>query len=295
MTITLTDQMKRRLPRRLRRGAGVSLVWIKRLAVWMSLRASLRGVTPADRRILNRSARQGMLSAGDDLDVWRAPVALEDLAVEAKGVGRLRVLADCDDLYHVWRGREPPVTRCLTGLLRPGDRFVDGGANMGFYTVLASRVVANAGRVYSVEMIPETADRLRAHVAENRLANVTVVERALSARAGETVRAAMPAGRWGMASIVRDGEAGVRDIETTTLDAMLQDEPRVRLIKLDLEGAELLALAGAAETLRKTDYVVFERARDKAEDAQLVAAFEHAGMTVRRLDTMNALAARERA
>ena len=170
--------------------------------------------------------------------------------------------------------------------------FVDGeAANMGFYTVLASRLVGRTGRVYAVEMIPETADRLRAQIGENRLTNVTVVERALSSREGETVRAAMPEGRWGMASIVRGADQpGARDIATTTLDVVLASEPKVRLIKLDLEGAETLALAGATETLRKTEGIVFERAADAAEDAGLVATFEAAGLRVRALDSRNAVA-----
>jgi hypothetical protein len=100
----------------------------------------------------------------------------------------------------------------------------------------------------------------------------------------------MPQGRWGMASIVRGDSTGSRDIATTTLDAILKDEPRVRLIKLDLEGAEPLALAGAMETLRKTEQLVFERAPDAADDRDLVATFVDAGLQVRPLDSTNAVA-----
>jgi FkbM family methyltransferase len=290
MTLTFSEQVKRGLPRPVRRAAGVSLVWAKRLSTWMSLLASVRGATQNDQRILNRSARRGVATAARDLDIWRAPVALEDVTVETKGVGRFRVRGDGDDLYHVWPGREPAVARQIVETLRPGDVFVDGGANMGFYTLLASKLVGSDGRVYAVEMIPETAERLRAHVADNGLTNVTVIERALSAREGETVHAAMPQGRWGMASIVRGDSTGSRDIATTTLDAILKDEPRVRLIKLDLEGAEPLALAGATETLRKTEQLVFERAPDAADDRDLVATFVEAGLQVRPLDSTNAVA-----
>ena len=91
MALSLTEQVKQRLPRPVRRGAGVSLVWAKRVAVWTDLLLSVRGVTVRDRKILNRSARRGYATAGRDLDVWRAPIALEDLTVESKGVGRFQV------------------------------------------------------------------------------------------------------------------------------------------------------------------------------------------------------------
>jgi hypothetical protein len=68
----------------------------------------------------------------------------------------------------------------LTDLLKPGDCFLDIGANVGFYSVLASRIVGAAGQVDSFEPFPRNVGYLRKHIELNRLTNVTVHPIALS-------------------------------------------------------------------------------------------------------------------
>ena len=130
----------------------------------------------------------------------------------------------------------------LMHLLRPGDRFVDVGANVGSYTVLAAAVCG--ATTLAVEPDPDSADRLRDNVRLNNLAGaVTVLQAALGARDGV---AAFSIGR-DTCNQVTDGP-GVREVAMTTLDAAAADL-RPTLVKLDVEGYETSVIAGATRTL----------------------------------------------
>lgn len=72
--------------------------------------------------------------------------------------------------------RSDSASRVLADLLKDGGGFFDAGANIGIYSVLASRLAAGTGRIVAIEMIPETAAILREHLAMNQCHNVTVIE-----------------------------------------------------------------------------------------------------------------------
>jgi len=218
-------------------------------------------------------------------------VAVRDLTVTQDGL-IFRARGGTDDLYSIWAAREGAIADCLRRLLKPGDVFVDAGANMGLFTVIAARLVGPAGRVYAFEMMADTAASLRRNVDLNGATNVVVIERALSDTAGRTIRATVPGVQWGAASIARVYDGAAQDVETTTLDHALSEISYVCLIKMDLEGAELAALRGAAMTLMRTGAVIFERQRDRGADETLEAFLRAQGMTVRALDKSNGFAAR---
>ena len=92
---------------------------------------------------------------------------------------------DCSMAFGLY---ELDTARVLKRLLRPGDHFIDGGANIGYFTLLAARLVGPAGRVDAFEPLPENHARLLAHLDLNGLADRVRVHRlALSDRAGEAV------------------------------------------------------------------------------------------------------------
>src|SRR4030095_11405574 len=72
----------------------------------------------------------------------------------------------------------------LKRLLRPGDVFVDIGANIGLFTILAGRYVGAEGAVYAFEPCAKTYERLLANVELNRLTNVSCYQAALSNHTG---------------------------------------------------------------------------------------------------------------
>jgi FkbM family methyltransferase len=130
--------------------------------------------------------------------------------------------------------------------LRPGDWVIDGGANVGTYTLLAAALVGSTGRVDAFEPAPLEASRLRENVERNRLRQVHVHEAALADASGEgSFTVDRPSGN--RLSRTEDARANVKVVSLLTIDSALP--MTYTMAKLDLEGAEPLALRGAVEHL----------------------------------------------
>ena len=262
-----------------------------RLMLWVSIFRELRGVTANDRSILRRSARAAPLRALRNLSRWQNPVLLDEATVDVRGLGRFRARERSDDLYHLLPSREPAIFAAIRRHLGPGDCFIDAGANIGIYSVLAGRMVGKDGQVLAVEMMPDTAAALREHLRINDIRHARVVEHALGERSGETVTASYVPGHFGRASIMPSSHAALRtvEVETRTLDELTAELPRIALIKMDLEGAELAALKGARQTLAKTQVLIFEQNRGIDRTTEFL---EHFGFAVSDLDGNDRIAVR---
>src|SRR2546429_7961962 len=70
--------------------------------------------------------------------------------------------------FGVW---EPNLTRWIAQRLAPGDTFIDGGANIGYFTLLASKLVRDSGAGVAIEASPATFDALQRNLARNRARN----------------------------------------------------------------------------------------------------------------------------
>jgi FkbM family methyltransferase len=154
-------------------------------------------------------------------------------------------------------------TAAVRRLLRPGDGVLDVGANIGYFSLLFSRLVGPAGRVRAFEPVPGTAALLRQNLARNPAlaARVQVYEVALSDREGEVRMAVSGGPNRGASHVVAApidspgrAAAGVvetRVIRSRTADSVWEEEgrPRVDLVKLDIEGHELHALKGMGAIL----------------------------------------------
>jgi len=146
-------------------------------------------------------------------------------------------------------------------LLSPGDVFVDGGANVGLFTLVAAARVGMAGKVLAFEPGRMTRLRLLENVVLNSFEQVVVMPFALSSHSGEASFRAFDIAGAGLSHLApADDEAGeVETVALTTLDAAITpaDRRRLRLIKLDLEGAEHAALVGASSILRESQPDIF--------------------------------------
>jgi FkbM family methyltransferase len=150
---------------------------------------------------------------------------------------------------------EPFVTRFVLDTLRPGDTFIDVGANIGYYSLLASRLVGVNGRVYSIEGSPSIFQRLSENVRRNHVTNATLIHAIVSDKEGskpfwlaaephggcstslESVAAHHP---WLRASHMRlEGH-----VSSSPLINLIPPENlfNARLIKVDVEGAEIEVL-----------------------------------------------------
>jgi FkbM family methyltransferase len=151
-------------------------------------------------------------------------------------------------------GIKDPDIELVKRLLSPADVFVDGGANVGLFTLAAASVVGTTGKVIAFEPARDVRLRLIQNVALNRMTQVEVLPFALSSAPGEAAFRTFDLAGAGLNHLGPvEGESGrVESVQLTTLDTALgpSDRRRLTLVKLDLEGAEHAALLGASEILR---------------------------------------------
>jgi FkbM family methyltransferase len=137
------------------------------------------------------------------------------------------------------------TTLALRSLVAPGDVFIDAGAHIGTYSLLAARLAGPSGRVLAFEPDDRNRALLERNVVENRVSTVTVSEYALWSENAELVLAASPdADNSGMPSLMRDGD-GPRVLCRTLDDTSAACD----VLKVDVEGAEVELLRGARRLL----------------------------------------------
>jgi len=146
---------------------------------------------------------------------------------------------------------EPAEARAARRLLRPGDTFVDAGANAGFFTAMAARAVGPQGRVVAYEPSPSACDRLRALVARNRWTQVEVVQAALGEAPGTAMLYWNPASNNHTPSLLDHDQAVGTEVEVRTLtdEAARLGLGEINLLKVDVEGYEARVLRGGASLL----------------------------------------------
>lgn len=159
---------------------------------------------------------------------------------------------------------EEGVSRFFVSALHQGHVVYDVGANWGFYSLLSAALVGDAGKVEAFEPGEASLMELREHIAHGGLSNIQVNHCAVSERSGEFVWLDVPAfPHSDTGSHLTMGRSrSAHQVQTLSLDDCWKQQgyPHVRLLKIDVEGAELLALRGAEELLRQAhcDYVVME-------------------------------------
>jgi FkbM family methyltransferase len=210
----------------------------------------LGAVAAAARRIGLRSAARAAVSVVDAvlLRVRRPPLTAHVDGVAIRGFLRHRSF-----LAETMRPRET-YAELFQRLLRPGMTVVDGGAHLGLYTVLAARGVGPAGFVLALEPDLYNLVALRVNVDRAGATNVEVVAEALADGAG-TARFYEARSTIGSSLIERD-DAEMRMVRTTSVDLLLRERAvDALLVKLNIEGAEPLALAGMREVLSRVEPV----------------------------------------
>jgi FkbM family methyltransferase len=164
--------------------------------------------------------------------------------------------------YGYW---EAGVTRTILRLLRPGQRVVEVGANVGYYTLLFASRVGPTGSVTAFDANPRAVDLLRRTLAANGLATAArVVPMAVGDRPGRVTLHRL-ARQQGSSSIYAfgpedlaawDDEATPLEVEATSLDAFFDaDRTPVDLVKIDAEGAEPAIVAGMTGLLARSPHV----------------------------------------
>lgn len=159
-------------------------------------------------------------------------------------------------------GRYAPAEGALVrAALAPGATFVDVGANIGYFALLAAARVGERGRVVALEPDPRMAEAARENVALNALRQVDVIPVAAAEAEGEAALAgfAEHEGNWGVSALASGAAAQGRPtftVRCAPLDRVLDEAGvgAVDLVKVDVEGAEHRVLAGMRDGLRTGRY-----------------------------------------
>ena len=142
---------------------------------------------------------------------------------------------------------EPQVEAVIRRTLKPGDTFLDIGANVGYFSMLAAHLVGPSGNVVAFEASSRILRMLQENVERNGFSErIRLVHAAVADR--ETILSLHdgPSQNCGMTSLLRSGEGGSEQVRAATLGALLKagEKSSARLIKIDVEGAEGLVLEG---------------------------------------------------
>lgn len=158
---------------------------------------------------------------------------------------------------------EPEVAGVLARALRPGTPFLDCGANVGYWTIIAA--ARHSARCVAVEAAKRTYDELVENVQLNQI-DATTVHAALWHTAGESLSLVSHPRRHAGSSVVNrrnrigEGDYMVEAVETVTIDALADAlfAEQYAVVKLDVEGAEVQALRGGEALFRRDSLLIYE-------------------------------------
>jgi FkbM family methyltransferase len=187
-----------------------------------------------------------------------APHGLSQVKVAAGGLAGMSLLLDLQEEKDYWLGTyEPELQTAVAELARPGMVAYDVGANVGYISLLLAKRVGEIGQVYAFEALPANIERLRSNLLLNGMeVRVQVVEAAVIDRSVPVQFLVGPSGGMGKAA----GSAGRRQgyvqsipISGLALDDFVfeQGNPLPQVVKMDIEGGEVLALPGMRRVLRE--------------------------------------------
>jgi FkbM family methyltransferase len=168
-----------------------------------------------------------------------------EIAVLPKDSGISRELA----LHKV---HEPLATRLLQETLRPGMNVVDIGSNIGYYALLEARLIGPQGLVIAIEPMRENARQLIRNIETNGYRNILVHEFAIANRNGTADMNVSEKSNWHCLTAV-PWPSKKRKVPVSTLDNLLKGLclARVDLVRMDLEGYEVVAIEGMQWALEK--------------------------------------------
>lgn len=152
-------------------------------------------------------------------------------------------------------GMHEPAVQCVfQSLLKPGWGFYDVGANVGFYSVIAARLLGPSGHIVSFEPVPENAQWIEHNAELNDFRQISIRREALGDCTGDFPFLTSEKPTWGKLASAGKPPAdfcGQTMVRVERLDDLIKKErlPPPHFVKMDIEGAEAAALNGASETL----------------------------------------------
>ena len=185
-----------------------------------------------------------------------APTGIVQVKVAAGDLAGFSILLDMQVDKDYWLGTyEPELQTALRELVKPGAIIYDVGANIGYVSLLLAKAAGPGGHVYAFEALPENAERWRRNIVLNGMSACMSLYAGAVTQANGPVRFLVHAsGGMGKAA----GSAGRADhyqsevtVDGITLDNFVyaQGNPPPQVVKMDIEGGEVLALPGMRRVL----------------------------------------------
>ena len=148
---------------------------------------------------------------------------------------------------------EVPIQKIFAQHLKTGDVFYDIGANVGFFSIIAAKLVGG-GKVYAFEPGSENAKSIRHNAELNDFKQIEVIEKAVSntSGTGEFLLAKYSGGHALATADAPPDLAGKVTVDLVSIDDLIaseQIEPP-NFVKIDVEGAELDVLKGMTQTIK---------------------------------------------
>ncbi len=157
----------------------------------------------------------------------------------------------------IYYGFEKDEIMFVQEYLKKGDYFLDIGSNIGLFSLYASKIVGESGRVFAFEPALKTYTRLQKNIAINNLNNITANRLGVSDKKGTLQLNVSENGHdaWNsFAEIDSSYYSGKESVEVVTIDDYLKefnvDAKKIKIMKVDVEGWEVQVLKGAADFLK---------------------------------------------
>ncbi|MCW3079607.1 FkbM family methyltransferase [Segetibacter sp.] len=176
------------------------------------------------------------------------------IKIKHAGLMELRTSDYVDRWLYTGADFEPHVVSLFLTYLSPTNNVIDIGANIGYFSLIAAKLIGPIGKVYSFEPSPLTCKKLRRNIELNGLRNIDVVQKAAFNKVGvEVFRIPSDEVRNSGRSSFREIEENSLqiDVDTITLDSILPALSTIHLIKMDIEGAEAMALEGMVDLIKR--------------------------------------------
>ncbi len=194
-------------------------------------------------------------------------------------------VSDITGMSAWYSGPEQAHQRAFASLVHEGDTVIDIGANWGLHTLFLSQCVGRSGRVIAVEPEPRALDELEWHLDANKCDNVKVYRCAVGDRIGMGCFVAAESAYTGHLAVDKTGSSGT-PVQVTTIDSLVFEEriQQLRLVKIDVEGAEASVLAGSAKTIREARPLFIIDLHTPEQDAAVAQILREADYELCRVD-----------
>ncbi len=213
-------------------------------------------------QLKNQLRKQGWFQK-TDLTVWKLPPPLTGYQMQGPGIFGT----------YVNKPYEPLIAKTILELTEKDWTLLDVGAHLGYFTILLAHSAGENGKVFAFEALSSNSEWLYKNLSLNGLINrVTVENLAVTDGNQSIVRLNKPQYYTNTWSIIRNSSVNdFVEVEAISLDKYFDNKSQINFLKMDIEGAEYLALQGMYELLKRDRPICLVELHQ--EEGQMAARF----------------------